>query len=168
MVTRNLKYTLNDAVSCRQASTKGSSGLREVFLASAWSALSFLHMSSTPVPNRSRGLGDESPEAISDGITPSVEVAMTGVVSRVSVDWIQPQVPNCCFFSTENHVFARRDNWEKKTVNDESRGKRVPSRDPGRYSLLGRPGLSNSRQRVRQIVIGRGREVKGENRETRE
>ena len=28
-----------------------------------------------------------------------VKRAMTGVVSRVCVDWIQPLVPNCCFFS---------------------------------------------------------------------
>ena len=89
MVTRNLKYTLNDAVSCRHASTKGSSALVLIFLASAWSALSFLHMSSTPIPNLSRGtLESESLEASNDGVTLSVEVAMMSVVrARVSLDW---------------------------------------------------------------------------------
>lgn len=53
-------------------------------------------------------------------------------------------------------------------MNDESRGKRVPLEKARQGYFWGDPDCPNSRQRVRQIVIGTGREVKGENRETRE
>ena len=53
-------------------------------------------------------------------------------------------------------------------MNDEFRGKRVPSERSADIHFWGDPDCPNSRQRVRQIVIGTGREVKGENRETRE